>query len=108
MFSYKGDDRPNVAEIREHPWMSGKLNFEKTRNTILDTYNEYKIASTASGSNRNDMAARGDGLREMIRPADDLSVKKFTVATEFDTDADPGTIYEDLQEFNMNHFDEKM
>lgn len=43
------------------------------------------------------MNARGDGLREMIREADDLQVRKFNVRDEFDCECDPGVIWEDLQ-----------
>lgn len=40
MFSYKGDERPSAAEIRNHPWMQGKCEFEKTRSSILNEYTE--------------------------------------------------------------------
>lgn len=88
--------------------MQGKLNFEKTRQSILGEYNEQRIASTASGSGTGARASRGDGLREMIKPIEDLQVRTFADKNEFDCEADPGTIWEDLEEFNINFADEKL
>ena len=84
------------------------MNFENTRSSILNTYNEQRIASTASGSTRDNMNARGDGLREMVKAVEDLQVRTFNYKNEFDVECDPGVIYEDLQEFNINFAEEKL
>lgn len=90
--------------------MQGKLNFENAREAILNGYNEQRIASTASGSTnpRDNMNARGDGLKEMIKPVDDLKVRTFNDKNEFDCECDPGVVFEDLQEFNINFAEEKL
>jgi hypothetical protein len=48
------------------------------------------------------LGARGDGLTELIRETDDLSLRKFNDQNEFDIEVDPGVIWEDLNEFNTN------
>ena len=38
LFSYNGDERPNIEAIRAHPWMqSATFNFEATRTQLLQT-----------------------------------------------------------------------
>jgi hypothetical protein len=44
----------------------------------------------------------------MIKPTDDLALRSFADKNEFDCEADPGVIWEDLQEFNIEFADEKL
>jgi len=36
MFSYKGEERPTLADIKSHPWMTKPYEFKKIRNAILN------------------------------------------------------------------------
>merc|ERR1712070_795487 len=99
MFSYNGNERPTIAQIREHPWMSGeKPNTEKIRSDIIEELASVRSAST-NETMRDDTNCRGDDYKGMIRPVpvEDLSLNnKHANCNEFDIDVAPGVIFESL------------
>lgn len=74
MFSYDGNERLTIQQIREHPWMTaGKDNNEKIRSNIIEELSTVRSQSTAE-TMRDDTNCRGDDLVDMIREVDALEL----------------------------------
>jgi serine/threonine protein kinase len=50
LFSYEGKDRPSVADIRAHPWMTANYDMKQIRHDVLSELAEKRTASTADSS----------------------------------------------------------
>lgn len=51
LFSYDGDSRPQVEQIRNHPWMqSSTFNFEATRTQLLQTLGTKQASAQAAAA----------------------------------------------------------
>lgn len=110
MFSYDGKKRPTIEELRNHPWMQVPYNVKETKDSLLDKLSEKRSTKTAesSGDDRN---SRGiDQMLELVRQTSvsDLENLKFNDKTDFDIEADPGVLWEELNNFNSDYFDSKM
>ena len=66
MFSYNGNKRPTIAEIRAHPWMQADFDMKEAKQEILDALMAKKEKFT-SESSREDASSRGDSLTELIK-----------------------------------------
>lgn len=51
MFSYDGNKRPSIGEIKAHPWLAKPYSVKLTRQTMLDKITEKRAEKTASNSN---------------------------------------------------------
>lgn len=102
LFSYNGEDRMTVEQVRNHAWMQKSVDHEKIREELCKEYFKDSVQSIQTGSTRDDQNLRGDGLQEMIRlvGTEDLMLKKFNNQEEFDTDVAPGLVYESIQDFS--------
>jgi len=77
------------------------------RQAILEKLQEQRSKKTADSS-REDANSRGDNqLLELVRQTSEknLDLFKFNDMTDHDIDVAPGTIWEDLNEFNTEYFD---
>ena len=57
---------------------------------------------------RDDTVCRGDDYETMIRECADLQLRAFNDKCEFDIDVQPGVIFESLQAWNTEVFEEKL
>jgi len=77
------------------------------RQAILEKLQEQRSKKTADSS-REDTKSRGDNqLLEIVRQTSEknLDLFKFNDMTDHDIDVAPGTIWDDLNEFNSEYFD---
>jgi serine/threonine protein kinase len=57
MFSYDGDKRPTVDEIRAHPWMNKGCDIKGIRSDLIERLSSQRSERTAASSNQEN--ARG-------------------------------------------------
>jgi serine/threonine protein kinase len=110
IFSYDGRKRPTIEQIKNHKWMQKPYSTKLVRQAILEKLQEQRSKKTADSS-REDANSRGDNqLLEIVRQTSEknLDLFKFNDMTDHDIDVAPGTIWEDLNEFNSEYFDGKL
>merc|ERR1712100_569599 len=66
MFSYDGNKRPTVAEIKAHPWMQKPYSVKMTRQGVLDKIADKRAEKTVANSNATESRSRGDLMNELI------------------------------------------
>ena len=110
MFSYEGNKRPTIAEIKAHPWLQKPYSVKMTRQSVMDKIVEKRAEKTVAASNANESRSRGDLMNELIRETtgSDLELYKFNDMVDFDIDVSPGFFWEELQMFNIDLFEEKL
>jgi hypothetical protein len=106
MFAYNGEERPSIDEIRNHPWMTTGFDMKNIRSSILNELAE-KRSEMTNASSREDCASRGDPMLDLVRDTSVLNIKKFNDMNDFDISVDPGVIWDDLNTFNTDHFEEQ-
>lgn len=106
MFSYKGSDRPTIEQIKEHPWMQKPYNQKEIKNSILAELAD-KRSQMTDVSSRDDTASRGDSMLDLVKQTTVINIKRFNDLNDFDILVDPGVIWDDLNTFNTDHFEEQ-
>jgi len=68
MFSYDGNKRPTISELKEHPWIKKPFSVKLTRSTIMDKLNEKRLEKTThASSSMDEKNYRGEDMKEFIR-----------------------------------------
>ena len=75
----------------------------------MERLNEKRSAKT-SDSSREDGNSRGEGdaMLEVVRQVSELEIFKFNDITDHDITVTPKTIWDDLETFNLDYFDERL
>jgi len=109
IFSHDGKKRPTVEELKNHPWMQKPFSMKMTRQSVIERLQEKRAAKTTDSS-REDANSRaiGDPMLELVRESSALEIFKFNDMTDHDISVSPGTIWEDLQTFNTDYFDDRL
>lgn len=105
MFSYDGSKRPTVAEIRNHPWMAKEFDLKAIRQNILNEIAEKRSEQTTDSS--RDGTARGDAMLDLVKQTSVIGVRRFNDMTDFDIQVQPGVIWDELNNFNEDLFEQK-
>ena len=50
LFSYSGNKRPTIEELKNHPWMQQPYDIKQTKETLLGKLHEKRSAKTSAGS----------------------------------------------------------
>jgi hypothetical protein len=112
MFSYNGKDRPTVEQLKAHPWLQKPYSNKMTRQNILEKLMEKRSQKTADTSSRETDTNRGASseMNQLIRQMslENLRLYRFNDMADHDIDVDPSVIWEDLNMFNVDYFDEKL
>lgn len=112
MFSYNGKDRPTIEQIKAHPWLHKPYSTKMTRQNILEKLMEKRSQKTADTSSRETDTNRGacSEMNQLIRQMslENLRLYRFNDMADHDIDVDPSVIWEDLNMFNVDFFDEKL
>jgi len=76
----------------------------------MDKIVEKRAEKTAQNSNACESRSRGELLNELIREASasELEIYKFNDQVDFDIDVSPGFLWEELQMFNIDLYDERL
>jgi serine/threonine protein kinase len=70
MFSYDGNKRPTIAELKAHPWINKPYSVKLTRSFIMDRLNEKRSEKTTHASSKDeDKSYRGGDMKELVRQA---------------------------------------
>ena len=109
IFNHDGKKRPTIEEIKNHPWMQKPFSTKLNRQSIMERLNEKRSAKT-SDSSREDGNSRGEGdaMLEVVRQVSELEIFKFNDITDHDITVTPKTIWDDLETFNLDYFDERL
>jgi hypothetical protein len=111
MFSYDGTKRPTVEELKAHPWLQKPYSTKMTRQNILEKLMEKRSQKTADTSRETD-TNRGNAseMNQLIRQKslESLRLYRFDDMADHDIDVDPSVVWEDLNMFNVDFFDEKL
>merc|ERR1719329_2133577 len=67
MFSYDGNKRPTIAELKEHPWIKKPFSVKLTRASIIDKLHERRSEKTAHMSKEDEKNYRGGDMKELVR-----------------------------------------
>jgi len=82
------------------------------RTSILEKLQEKRSAKTNSSSRDNEKVSRGveDSMLEFVRETsqNELEIFKFNDMTDHDIDVTPGDLWEELQVFNTEYFDDRL
>lgn len=112
IFSYDPKKRPTLDQIKNHPWMQKPFSSKLVRTSILEKLQEKRSAKTNSSSRDNEKVSRGveDSMLEFVRETsqNELEIFKFNDMTDHDIDVTPGDLWEELQVFNTEYFDDRM
>ena len=110
MFSYDGNKRPTIAELKAHPWVNKPFSVKMTRSTIMEKLNDKRSEKTAHMSKEDDKNYRGGDMKELIRQPSEsqLELYKFNDLVDHDVEVMPGTIWEELNMFNEDLFEGKL
>ena len=81
-----------------------------TRQSILDKITEKRAEKTSQTSNAVESRSRGETMNELIREASvsQLELYKFNDMVDFDIDVSPGHLWEELQMFNIDLYDDRL
>ena len=81
-----------------------------TRGNILEKLQEKRSTKTADSSIENNTSrAVGESMLDFVREASsELEVFKFNDMTDFDLDVTPAALWESLEEFNSDFYDDKL
>lgn len=109
MFSFEGHKRPTLDEIKNHPWMKKPFSVKLTRQSLMEKLQELRSQKTSASSGEHKGNCRGDNMLEYIRkPKEALEIFRFNDLTDHDIDVDPGVVWEELNCFNVEAYDEKL
>jgi len=111
IFSYDGSKRPTLEQIKNHKWMQKPFSQKITRQNILEKLTELRSKKTCDSSREAaNSRAVDEPMLELVRQTSvkNLELFKFNDMTDHDIDVTPGTIWEDLNEFNCEYFDNKL
>lgn len=111
IFSYDGSKRPTLEQIKNHKWMQKPYSNKMTRQNILEKLSELRSKKTCDSSREAaNSRAVDEPMLELVRQTSvkNLELFKFNDMTDHDIDVTPGTIWEDLNEFNCEYFDNKL
>jgi len=112
MFSYDGNKRPTIDQLKAHPWINKPFSVKLTRSAIIDRLNEKRSEKTNHMSKDDDgnKNYRGGEMKELVRQAsaDQLELYKFNDLVDHDIEVMPGTIWEELNMFNEDLFEGKL
>jgi serine/threonine protein kinase len=106
MFAYDGAERPSVDDIKNHPWMQKPFDHKEIRNQILSEVAK-KRSEMTNASSRDDTVSRGDSMLDLVKQTSVINNKRFNDMSDFDISVEPGVIWDDLNTFNTDHFDEQ-
>jgi serine/threonine protein kinase len=106
MFSHNGAERPTIEQIRAHPWMTASFDIKEIRNDILSELAEKRSQDTQVSS-REDCDSRGDNMLNFVKHTSVLDIKKFNDMNDFDIKVEPGVVWDDINTFNTECFDEQ-
>jgi len=91
--------------------MQKPYSYKMTRENVLEKLAELRSKKTCSSS-RDVANSRGvdEPMLELVRQTSvkNLELFKFNDMTDHDIEVTPGTIWEDLNEFNCEYFDNKL
>jgi serine/threonine protein kinase len=110
-FSYEGKKRPTIEEIKNHPWMQKSFSMKLTRQDILEKLQAKRSENSTTGSSGEEKVKRGEeDLLELVRQtsAAALNTFKFNDMTDFDIECEPGLVWEQLSEYNVDCFDSRL
>lgn len=111
MFSYDGNKRPTIGELKEHPWIKKPFSVKLTRSSIMDKLNEKRMEKNTNASSRDeDKTYRGGDMKELVRQVSEseLQLYKFNDMVDHDIEVMPGQLWEELNEFNEELFEAKL
>jgi hypothetical protein len=112
MFSYDGSKRPTIEELKTHPWLHKPYSTKITRQNILEKLMEKRSQKTADTSRETDTNRAGinSELNQLIRQQslESLRLYRFDDMADHDIDVDPAVLWEDLNMFNVDFFNEKL
>lgn len=86
--------------------MQKPINMKDIRNAIMNELAEKRSEQT-NASSREDTASRGDPMLDLVRQASVINIKRFNDMNDFDITVEPGVIWDDLNKFNTDYFDEQ-
>jgi len=112
MFSYDGSKRPTIDELKAHPWLHKPYSSKMTRQNILEKLMDKRSQKTADTSRNTDSNRAGinSELNQLVRQQslETLRLYRFNDMNDHDIDVDPSVLWEDLNMFNVDFFDEKL
>lgn len=106
MFSYDGKQRLNIEQLRNHPWMNVPYDHKGVRDSILEELQAKRSEKTDSSSREN-TNSRGDQMLDLVKLTSVLNIKRFNDLNDFDITVDPGVIWDDLNTFNSDFFEDQ-
>lgn len=111
IFSYDCKKRPTIEQLKNHPWMKKAYSTKLVRQGILEKLQESREKKTADSSREcaNSRAIENPML-ELVRQCSqkNLELYKFNDMTDHDIDVAPSTIWEQLNEFNSDCFEDRL
>lgn len=91
--------------------MQKSFSMKLTRQDILDKLQQKRDEHSTTGSSGEEKVKRGDeDLLELVRQtsAAALNTFKFNDMTDFDIECEPGLVWEQLSEYNVDCFDSRL
>merc|ERR1719326_2410624 len=67
MFSYDGNKRPTVEELKNHPWIKKPFSVKLTRGAILEKLQDRRSEKTSHMTREDEKTYRGGDMKELVR-----------------------------------------
>ena len=114
IFSYDGSQRPTLQQLKEHPWMQKPFSMKLARQGLLDKLQEIRSQKTSASSRDDKGSSRGGEMDCYIRAPLDaecskhLELYRFNDMMDHDIQTSPDTVWEELNQFNVEMYDSKL
>lgn len=104
--------RPTLEQLRNHPWMTKQFSTKMTRQDILERLQEKrneKSTAVTDGCTTNKAEKNSRGVLELVRETSlaNLNNYKFNDMSDFDVEVDPTVIWDELNSFNSDTFNDR-
>lgn len=76
------------------------------RDNILEEL-QAKRSERTDTSSREDTNSRGDQMLDLVKETSVINIKRFNDLNDYDITVDPGVIWDDLNTFNSDFFDDQ-
>lgn len=86
--------------------MQKPFNQKEIKNSIMAELAD-KRSQMTDVSSRDDTASRGDSMLDLVKQTSVINIKRFNDMNDFDILVDPGVIWDDINTFNTDHFEEQ-
>ena len=67
IFSYEGEFRPSIDQIKSHPWMQIQVDNKISRERLLHNLSEFRLSDMSTLATDGDRTVRGNTDNELIR-----------------------------------------